>query len=182
MTRLQKIFASFAIFFGLIFGVGFFLPDNWSVERSVFIQASPEKIYPFVANLQSGWTEWSLLNEEDKEGEYVYSGPEEGVGAFRTWKSKKMGNGWQRITKADPKTGISYDLEMEKRHFLIHGNIKFVEKNGGTEVIWIDTGNVDGSLFLRYLVRAMDMMMGEVFERSLKNLKQKVDLSDKISH
>src|SRR5688572_15961277 len=86
--------------------IGFFLPADWQVKREITINAPAEKIYALVANLKTGWPQWSEFDKQDPDILYTFDGPELGVGAKRSWLSKKMGNGWQEITSANPTTGV----------------------------------------------------------------------------
>src|SRR5687767_13273543 len=86
--------------------VGLLLPARWQVARSIVIDAPPAAIYPLVANFKTGWLHWSAFEATDPTIQYIYSGPDEGVGAKRTWTSQKMASGFQTITKANPQTGV----------------------------------------------------------------------------
>ncbi len=92
--------------------IDFLLPTQWKVERSIVINAWAQNVYPLVANFKSGWPQWSAFDFEDPSIQYSYPGPEEGVGATRSWVSKKMGNGTQKTIGADPASGITYQLQM----------------------------------------------------------------------
>lgn len=138
------------------------------------MQASPDMIYPFVANLKTGWPSWSAFDYEDPNIVYNYSGPDLGPGAARSWVSKSMGNGTQTITKGDRFTGVEFDLKMDN-DFLIHGKITFVAQANGTKVTWTDYGDVGNNPFFRYFGLAMDPMMGPTFEKSLAKLKMLVN-------
>lgn len=60
--------------------VSFTLPSDWSVQRSLFINAKPEKIFPYFNNLDN-WEKWSAYNtEKDKSIKYKYNGVKDGKG------------------------------------------------------------------------------------------------------
>lgn len=156
-------------------GIGFLLPAKWSVERSIVVNAPPTAIYPFVANMKTGWPQWSPFDKEDPEMTYTYAGPEEGLGASRAWVSKKMGDGSMKVTKADPNTGIEYELEMVANHFTMTGKLGFEPSGAGTKVVWLDTGEVGANPMHRWMANLMDKMMGGMFERGLQTLKSKAE-------
>lgn len=172
MTRFQKIIASIALCFALFISVGLMLPRDWQVERSITVNATPEYVYPLIANLQTGWPTWNVFDLEDKEGRYTYSHIQEGEGAYRSWRSAKIGNGWQKITAANPKTGIELDTFLERRQFKMQGKFHFEVQGDKTHVTFTQKGRVGNGIFLRYLIRAMDLGLGEVMEKSLENLKK----------
>ena len=164
-----------SIAFGLVL-IGFVLPSKWRIERSIVIQAPPEKIYPLIANFKTGWSHWSVFDNEDPTIQYTYMEKDEGVGAARSWTSKKMGNGTQRIVKADL-SSVEFELEMTQNHFLLHGIFAFEPMNGSTKVTWTDYGEVDSNPAHRVMAVLMDTMMGSTFERSLSLLKKKAEES-----
>src|SRR5258708_5609986 len=106
MRLIKKIVFLMLLILLLFVAAGFLLPAKWRVERSAVINAPPSTIYVFISNLKMGWPQWSAFDSEDPNIQYSYSGPEAGVGATRAWKSKKMGDGSQRITEADALQGI----------------------------------------------------------------------------
>jgi hypothetical protein len=159
----------------LIVVVGFFLSPEWRVERSVVVLAPPAAIHPYVADLAK-WKDWSPFDHEDPAMTLEVSSPSEGVGAWRSWKSEKMGNGRMDIVSTDPAKGVGMKLTMEGWDPF---GIDFVYEaagDGATKVTWIDTGKAGANPFHRWMVLAMDSMMGPYFERGLVSLK---DLSEK---
>lgn len=176
MRRLKFIVKIGVLILGLIIGGSFLLPSRWQVERTVVINASGAEIYPFVANLKAGWPQWSAFDYEDPAIKYSFSGPEVGEGAARSWQSKVMGNGTQKITHADPDNGVEFELEMHQNQFLLFGKFTFESiENGATKVTWLDYGNFGFNPFYRYMGLFMDGMMGTTFDRSLVALKMKVE-------
>jgi Polyketide cyclase / dehydrase and lipid transport len=159
----------------LLLIVAFLLPRHWSVERSIVIAAPPAAIYPLVANMKSGWPQWSSFDFEDPEIRYSYSGPDEGVGAIRSWTSPHMGDGTQRIVKADPATGVEFRLEMAKTGMALTGQLAFEPTGGQTKVTWTDSGEVGFNPIHRFFAAFLDRMMGGTFEKSLATLKQKAE-------
>ena len=98
----------------LIILIGFLLPSQWQVSRSIVINKPPQAIYGYVANFKMGWPQWSDFDYQDPGIQYSYSGPIQGLGASRSWISEKMGNGSQTITAADPAKGITFELKIWK--------------------------------------------------------------------
>jgi hypothetical protein len=171
MNTPKRIGIGLAAFAALLLIVGFFLPAKWTVERSVFIGAPPEAIYPLAADFKNGWSQWSAFDNEDPDIRYHYIGPAVGPGAERAWASKKMGDGRQKIVAASPETGVEFELVMDNG-FLIRGLIAFEKRATGTQVTWTDWGEVGRNPIHRYMGLMMDRMMGDTFETSLQKLKQ----------
>lgn len=162
----------FIIFTVLFLGISLLLPSKWKVERSTVVNTPPEKIYPYVADFKNGWLKWSAFDLQDPTIQYQYTGPESGAGAARSWTSKKMGDGSQLITKADPSKGIQFTLMMLSGDFQLVGVIAFVPLGATTKVTWTDSGEVGMNPLTRYMMLFMDSMMGPAFEQSLAKLKE----------
>jgi hypothetical protein len=161
----------------LIILIGFFLPSQWQVSRSIVINKPPRAIFGYVASFKTGWPQWSDFDYEDPNIQYSYSGPNMGMGATRSWISDKMGNGSQTITTADPAKGITFELKMENIKFGLNGKIIFEPAGSSTKVTWTDSGNTGNNIFFKYMATMMDKMMGTTFDRSLAKLKEKAEAS-----
>jgi hypothetical protein len=175
MKFLKVIIISFSIVFFSVLIFGIMASSDWEVERSIVINAKPEKIYPFIVNFESGWSQWNTFNFDDQNLIFSYSGPAEGVGATRTWHSEKVGEGYQTITHADPEHGIAFELMIKKTKFKLNGTITFEPMTEGTKVTIRDYGNVGSNPFTKYKAFTMDRWLGADFERSLAMLKEKVE-------
>lgn len=174
----MRILIFFLIFLIAAFFIGgLLIPKEWSVSRSVTIQASPEKIYPFISDFKE-WDKWSPWNAtKDPSMQYSYSGPETGVGAKRSWTSEKMGTGWMELTTADPQTGISYDLfiEMGNEKTKLHGIIALQATGNETQVTWTDQGSTGNSFKRRWLSLMLKQILGKDLESGLNQLKTVVE-------
>jgi hypothetical protein len=176
MNKFLKIILLSPIILGLsILLIGFLLPSQWQVSRSIVINKPPQAIFGYVANFRIGWPQWSAFDGEDPTIKYTYSGPSQGTGASRSWISEKMGNGSQTITSANPAKGITFELKMENSKFTIVGNIAFEPIGNGTKVTWTDKGDAGNNIFYKYMGTMMDKMMGDTFDRSLEKLKTRLD-------
>src|SRR5882672_3702857 len=72
-------------------------PDNFSVQRSASIKAAPDKIYPYINDLQR-WREWSPYEKKDPAMKRTFSGPTAGKGAAYAWDGNKdVGQGRMEI-------------------------------------------------------------------------------------
>ena len=171
MHILQKILIALGVLVVAVVGIGFILPAKWKVERSITINASAEKIYPLIANFETGWPQWSAFDKEYTDSHYTSSGPQEGVGATRSWTGGSMGDGSQTIVKASTQEGIEFELIMIKYDSKLTGKILFAPVEGGTRVSWIDEGTAGNNPIMRWMILFMDNMLGCMLEKSLQNLK-----------
>lgn len=158
----------------ILIAIGFFLPSHWRVQRDVVINATPARIYPYIANLKNGWPQFNAIDQADRDITYEYRGPEEGDGAIRILHSKN-GDRIQRITKADPNNGIDYEITMQNGGFVMYGSINMRPVTDGTKVIWVNAGDMGANPIYKIMGYLMDSLMGKALQKSLDNLKAKVE-------
>lgn len=92
-----------------------------------------------------------------------------GVGAKRSWRSEKVGNGSQTIVASDPAKGVKLLLEIEGfPSFDV--DFAYEKVAGGTNVTWTDRGDVGGNPVNRWFARMMGPMLGSTFEKGLADL------------
>lgn len=178
MSFLKHLLSCSIIIIVALLGLSYFLPREWKVERSIVINTTPEKIYPFIANFNTGWPQWSAFDALFPDLVYTASGPEEGVGATRSWSSPEN-TGSQSIIKADPTQGIEYIRDCVSGT-CIRGQIQLTPYNGTTVVRWADIGSTGNNPIARlksFLFVNMDQLMGGLFEQSLVNLKKLAEQS-----
>ncbi len=157
----------------LVVGVGLLLPRPFAISRSIVIAAPPEAIHPFVDSLRE-WPRWSTFDTADPDIRFEVSEPSAGVGARRTWKGGRMGEGSQEIVASDARTGVSMHLEMT--HMDHTFEFVYTAEAGGTRVTWSDRGEFPAAPHWRLLgTLFIDRMLGEMFEGGLAQLKQVVE-------
>ena len=175
MKTLKKIILVILILPILLLLASFFLPSKYHVGRTAVIKASPETIYPWLAQLRK-WPEWTAWNtDRDPTLVNTYTGPAEGDGAEMSWTAKALGNGTLKLTAADPKTGVKYELNFEGGKFLSTGGVTMAPAEGGTRVTFYNEGEFGANPVRRYFGPMMDKFMGGDFEKNLAGLKQKVE-------
>lgn len=167
---LKKILIAFATVVGLVLATGLVLPSKYRVERSTVLQAPPEAVYRHVVSLQR-WQEWAPWNAKHYPGsQWMFGGPEEGVGAVRSWSGGDVGQGTLSLTEADPKTGVAYDVSVAQGRYLAHGRISFAPEGSSTRVTWVDEGGVGGNPLAHYLVPLIRWRLGADMEAGLARL------------
>jgi len=154
--------------------VAFFLPSRYRVERDEVIKAPSEAIYPWLAQLRK-WPEWTVWNTNyDATLAFNYSGQAEGVGAEMSW-TAKSGKGSLKLTAADVKTGVKYELNFEEGKFVCSGAVAMAAAEGGTRVTFSNEGEFGKNPVRRYFGLFMDKKMGGMFEKNLHDLKLKAE-------
>jgi uncharacterized protein YndB with AHSA1/START domain len=146
-------------------------PDTLQIQRSITIQAPPEKIFPLINDLHQ-WSRWQE-QFQDSSIKQTFSGSNSGVGAASNWEgSGPAGKGQMLITGSVPFSGISVTVDFT-RPFAAHNLNNFaLEPDGNsTRVVWNWQGSNAYFMKLMGVFVNMDRMIGKHFETSLANLK-----------
>ena len=86
------------------------------------------------------------------------------------------------MIKADPESGVQFELKVVKSGFLLIGELKMEPQTGGaTKVTWKDQGDAGSNILFRYIAMFMDRSMGEMFEISLDRLKRKAEVKSALT-
>lgn len=147
-------------------------PSTFTVERSVTINASPEKVAPLINDFHR-WSAWSPWVQLDPNMKVTYSGAASGPGAVYEWEgNSKVGKGRMEIISANSaKTSIKLDF---LKPFEGQNTTDFVlePEGSGTRVNWIMYGPMTffpGKLLSVFT--SMDKMVGNDFDKGLANMK-----------
>jgi hypothetical protein len=149
--------------------------DIFRVERSIYINASPEKIFPLINDFHS-WQAWTPYNK-DPAMKKTYSGSDSGKGAQYAWEGNQdAGVGDITISESTPPNKLVFDLHMVKPFEA--RNVAEISLNASgdfTTVTWslVDKHNLmlkTISLFVN-----LDNTIGKDFEVGLANLKAIVE-------
>lgn len=147
-------------------------PDTFRVERSITIDAAPEKIFMLVNDFRA-WRQWSPWENIDPNLKRSYSGAASGEGAAYAWEgNNKIGSGRMEILNATSPAQIIIQLDFIKP-FAARNTAEFNFKQNGatTEVVWAMHGSNSYMHKLMGLFFSMDKMVGASFETGLMNLK-----------
>ena len=175
MKQLIKFVLTAVIVLGILFaGIGFLLPEQRHTERSIIINASPEKVHEFVGDLQR-WPEWSPWHESDR-GLTVEVGPRNGgVGATQSWSGEDT-SGDLIFTSDSPDDGIEYDISFHGGAYRAKGALVYKSDTpDATRISWTLTGDAGGDWGARYRGMFIAFMAGRRYQRALERLKAKVE-------
>jgi len=165
------------LFFGLLglvvilLIVALFLPSTIHMEGTIVIKAPARVIFAQVNHLKS-WEKWSPFEQQDTAMVSEYSGPEAGVGAKTTWKSKVNGNGSMIISYVMPHDTIKMDLVfMDDSSSRVTSDWYFKTTLDGVKVTWTTEVNDLGYPVARLFGLLMPGMMNPLLNKGLANLK-----------
>ncbi|MGH1489269.1 MAG: SRPBCC family protein [Acidimicrobiales bacterium] len=150
------------------------MADQFVVERSETIAATPEEVFGKVGTLQ-GWDEWSPWAEMDPDMNKTYSGEPGTVGSIYSWSgNRKVGEGQMTITGIDPNARVAIDLKFLKPFKSENTTELLLATNGsGTDVTWRMTGPMTlMTKVMGFIGKTMDKMVGPDFEKGLSKLKR----------
>lgn len=157
--------------------VGQFLPREVHVERSIAVNRPVATVFTLLNSYRTfnRWSPWAAL---DPAAEYVFSGPDSGVGARMEWRGDPalVGSGWQEITASEPDRRIASHLDFGPQgvadsYFEISGD------QLGSRVTWgFDTDVTEGQGFVgalmgRWFGLFLDRWVGTDYEKGLRAFK-----------
>ena len=147
-------------------------PNTLRVQRSVGINAPPERIFPLISDFHQ-WLTWSPYEQKDPAMKRTYSGAERGKGAAYAWDGdKNVGSGRMEILDVSAPSKIVIKLDFFKP-FEGHNTAEFtmLPQGDGTHVTWVMHGPANFMSRLIQVFMNLDNMIGKDFEAGLANLK-----------
>lgn len=157
------------IFAGIVLlGYVALLPSAFTYERSIVINASAERVFPFVNDFKL-WSRWSPWEKRDANLQRTYSEPSGGEGAVYHWHgNKQVGEGEMRITKSVPHEKVLIDLTFITPIAAQNKTIfTLTPEAEGTRVTWTMTGNNNFVMRLFSLVLNMKKALEKDFDGGL---------------
>lgn len=170
MSLLKKLLVLVGVLITLFVATSFFISKDYSVERTIVINAEPSEIYPYVVDLKE-WSKWGVWFKRDPNMELEFSGPDRAIGMRSEWKSETEGNGEMEITQLEHNRRVLYRLYFPDFDMGSNGAVEIKPTSNGSIVTWRDEGTVNNNPINRYFALMMDSMIGPDFEMGLENLK-----------
>lgn len=149
------------------------LPSEFRIERSIRIQARPEKIFPLIDDLAS-FNTWNPFAKADPAARLSYGTPVAGRGAAFEWDSAgPSGAGRIEIIGSTPVEAVTMSLEF-RRPFAAKNVAAFTLRTAGdsTDVTWAMTGTSPFLQRFMSIVFDMDKLVGGEFTKGLADLKR----------
>ena len=150
-------------------------PDSFRVQRTVLINAPPDKVFPLIDDFKA-WPAWSPYEKKDPAMKRSLGAVTAGKGATYAWEGdKNVGQGSMEILESSPgKVVIKLDF---LKPFEAHNTGAFLLRPKGdvTDVTWAIYGP---SPFMSKVIGTFvdfDKMIGKDFEQGLADLKTSVE-------
>ncbi|MBT8326212.1 MAG: SRPBCC family protein [Bacteroidia bacterium] len=149
-----------------------FAPGSKTIERSIIIGGSKDKIFSQVANFEN-WTKWDPWYTKDTNQTRTYKGTLGDDGYGYTWKSsnKDVGEGRMQMVSVEGKEKLNYQLVFKNRNSeeKAEGSFSFEERDSKTKVSWSMVSKMPYPMkIMNYF---MEGWIGPDFEKGLENLK-----------
>lgn len=176
--RFFKIIGFFLLFiFGVVMVLGLIAPKDYTVVRSVDINAAPNQVWEYVNSLED-LHEWSPWKDRDTNQVVTYAGNSGEVGSVMTWKgNEEVGEGSQEITgviaEKELKTLLTFIMPFGESQS--NASVLLETNENGTKVSWEFNGSTPYPMNAMLLFTDMDAMLGKDFEQGLSNLKTLVE-------
>jgi len=147
-------------------------PHTFRLQRSITINAPPEKIFSLINDFKS-WVAWSPWEKMDPALKRTYSGAAQGQRAVYEWNgNNQVGQGRMEITESAPSSRIKIQLDFFKP-FEAHNTAEFslAGRDGSTNVTWAMYGPQPFMMRIMGVFCSPERMVGPQFETGLASLK-----------
>jgi carbon monoxide dehydrogenase subunit G len=170
--KIKKYFAVIPVLLVLVLIYGAFKPGDFRVQRTIAINAPPEKIFPLINDFHN-WRSWSPWEKLDPNMKRTLTGPASGQGAAYEWDgNNKAGKGRMEITGSVPSSKVAIKLDFIRP---MEGSdaVEFtLQPNGNsTKVTWEMSGPLTYPGRVMTIFVSMDKLIGGDFEKGLANMK-----------
>lgn len=179
MKLLKRLAFGLAGLCALLLLIGFLLPSNARVERSILIDRPASVIFPLLNSYQrfNQWSPWFAL---DPAAVYTYSGPQSGVGASMAWTgNEQVGTGKQTITLSEPDSRVETDLDFGEMG-VAKASLVLTAEGEGTRLTWSFATELGNNPLNRYFGLMVDKFVGADYERGLAQLKTLAEKLPKV--
>ena len=172
MVIIKRILIGIVALLVLFFVVGFLLPRDAYVERSVEIDASPQQVFAMVNDFRQ-FNRWQPWHQIDPTTRYVFDGPASGAGSRMKWYSDHpdVGDGMQEILLSEPHSRVRAALDFGAGG-LAYADYLIDATDGGSVLTWTLEADMGGNPLGRYVGLMMDGMIGPAYEQGLAKLKE----------
>lgn len=116
MKVIKRLFFALIAVLVILVVIGFLLPRQRHVERSIFIDAPPSVVFSQVNSYRhfNDWSPWVALMPD---AEYTFEGPEFGVGSKMSWSATepRPESGSQTIIASTPYERVDAEIDFGNR-------------------------------------------------------------------
>ncbi|MCA5005117.1 SRPBCC family protein [Sphingobacterium bovistauri] len=171
MKILKNILIALLVLVGIVLIIAAILPKTFHAGNELVVNKNAHEVFEYVKQIkkQGEYDNWS---RQDPDIEKQYTGEDGTVGFTYTWKSKKVGNGKQVITKIEDGKRVEMDLFFDNAE---EANKSFIAVDSiapsQTKVTW----EIDGKMPFPFNIFTLFYDMNEDFKQGLLNLKNNLE-------
>lgn len=177
-----RLFTLLAI---VVLVVGFFLPTNYKIKKSIYIEATASNLNYWLFDLKNwpSWQVWHMLNPDLT---FIFGEKTTGVGAFLAWQGRYQ-TGELTFSMIDAKN-IQFNILFNDEHLAFSTLLVepvFLHPELNTQIItWSIEGEINTPIFAGYLALFHRIILSSALEAGLKNLKAQtaINATGKVSH
>ncbi|MFU8830634.1 MAG: SRPBCC family protein [Wenzhouxiangella sp.] len=173
---LKRVFAILLTIVILVVLVGFMLPRQVTIERSIQIDQPAEVIFEVLSDFRH-FSQWSPWHQRSPDAGYRIEGPDSGVGSTLIW-SDEDGSGAGRLWIVDVERPRRIDMQMELGDSEVDTYFGLEPDGFGQRVTWgmvMEFGTFD--LTGRYVGLMMPGLIGRSYREGLERLEEYLDHS-----
>jgi effector-binding domain-containing protein len=180
MKVLKRIFFAVVAIAIILVVVGFLLPRERHVERSIFIDSPPSVVFSQVNGFTTfnDWSPWIALMPN---AEYEYEGPDFGVGSKMSWTvpEPEAEVGSQTIVASTPYERVDVELDFGNQGDA-QATYSLEPEGSGTHLTWTFDTDFGFNLIGRYWGLLLDRQLGPMYAQGLTNLKRITEQLPKV--
>lgn len=131
MRVIKNIFFGIIAFLAVMVVISFFLPEKYTVEKSIHINAPVDIVFEQVNDLNL-WEDWSYFANLDSKWKTEFGNWTSGKDASMRWESLKLGNGSLQVVESIPNQKVQVYFKYDEPGKRGDANYFFKEESDGT--------------------------------------------------
>jgi hypothetical protein len=159
----------------LVIAVGLVLPREYSITRTVVIEAPVQTVHEHVGDLKH-WPRWVPWLTGDPSTVVIPGDQSTGKGAHFSW-TTKSGGGELTFHRSQEDWGVSFEMILGKQKRLSACSLLYRPIQQGTEVTWQLQGDNGMDIMGRYFSLLLNPLMGPMLDDGLAQLKELIETS-----
>ena len=170
---IRKTLILLFLFVGLLVGIGYTLPDEFHVERTLVIDAPPSKVFSYINDLQN-WAKWDPWSQDDPRMVRKFTG-QPGQGHTLDWASQASGTGTLKILESVTPQYAKLALTTRAARHPRFLSFKLTDLGEKTQLTWAIDGENSLKPIGNYFGLGMNRYLGPMYEQGLSNLKSLIE-------
>ena len=165
----RKTLIMLAFMLSMVFGIAFFLPSTFHVERTLIIETAPDKPFSWINDLEK-WPKWDPWTRADPNIEHIVEGTP-GEAQVQKWKGPRSSDGKLVIVESRVNQLVAIDMYTPDTPEPRRLTFTFQDLGGRTKLTWAIDGANTIQPIGNWFGLGMDKYLGPMYEQGLSNLK-----------